>query len=87
MMLNFETVTCQTTLRYVDVVSSSEYFIQIVLNLPRICLIKQERRNKCLVIFNKEVIGTLNFFKHEVFEEDALLRAHVFERNRMIQEK
>jgi len=61
-MLNFESVTCQTTLRYVDVVSSSEYFRQIVLNLPRICLIKQERRNRCLVIFNKEVIGTLNFF-------------------------
>jgi hypothetical protein len=49
-------------------------------------LIKQERRNKCLVKFNKEVTGTL-FFLPEVCKEDALLIARVSERNRMIQEK
>jgi hypothetical protein len=50
-------------------------------------LIKQKGRNKCLVKFNKEVIGTLIFFLPEVYEEDALLRVHVSKRNRMTQEK
>lgn len=50
-------------------------------------MIKQKGRGKCPVKFNKEVIGMLILLPHEVYEEDASLRALVFERNRTIQEK